>query len=124
MATFKRQQEANTLAKDVELMIVVGSKSSANTTHLAEILMRNNNALSFEESGKTCKEEALSSPIDRTDKLVLNQNNNIIHIETYKELDSYRDLLSKVNKIGITAGASTPDNVINEVIKDIGDLDS
>lgn len=83
-ATFKRQQEAKALAKEVELMVVVGSKSSANTTHLAEILRQ----------------------ITKT-----------IHIETHEELDSYKDLLNKVNKIGVTAGASTPEFVINEVVK-------
>jgi len=86
--TFKRQQEAQALAKEVELMVVVGSKSSANTTNLAEIL----------------------SEITRT-----------IHIEDPEELDMYEDILNKVNKIGVTAGASTPESVINEVIKRIGD---
>ena len=37
-STAKRQQEARELAKTSDLMIVVGGKNSANTTHLAEIL--------------------------------------------------------------------------------------
>ena len=37
-STTMRQQEAKELAKTSDLMIVVGSKKSANTTHLAEIL--------------------------------------------------------------------------------------
>ncbi|MCD7780414.1 MAG: 4-hydroxy-3-methylbut-2-enyl diphosphate reductase, partial [Candidatus Gastranaerophilales bacterium] len=37
-STAMRQQEAKELAKISDLMIVVGSKQSANTTHLAEIL--------------------------------------------------------------------------------------
>ena len=37
-STSMRQSEAVELAKDSDLMIVVGSKKSANTTHLAEIL--------------------------------------------------------------------------------------
>lgn len=86
--TFKRQQEAQALAKEVELMVVVGSKSSANTTNLAEIL----------------------SEITRT-----------LHIEKPEELDQFDDLLQTVNKIGVTAGASTPESVINEVISRIGD---
>ena len=36
--TAKRQSEAKLLAKEVDLMIVVGSHSSANTSHLYEIL--------------------------------------------------------------------------------------
>ena len=37
-STSMRQSEAKELAKESDLMIVVGSKKSANTTHLAEIL--------------------------------------------------------------------------------------
>ena len=37
-STAMRQAEAKELAKESDLMIVVGSKKSANTTHLAEIL--------------------------------------------------------------------------------------
>ena len=65
-------------------MIVVGSKKSANTTHLAEILKN----------------------ITPT-----------IHIETEKELDEHKDLIEKSQKISITAGASTPDSVIEKVYK-------
>jgi len=86
--TFKRQQEAQALAREVELMVVVGSKSSANTTNLAEIL----------------------SEITKT-----------LHIEKPEELDQYKELLNEVNKIGVTAGASTPEFVINNVINRIGD---
>jgi 4-hydroxy-3-methylbut-2-enyl diphosphate reductase len=86
--TFKRQQEAQSLAQEVELMVVVGSKSSANTTNLAEIL----------------------SKITKT-----------LHIETSDDLDNYNNLLCNVSKIGITAGASTPESVINDVINRIGD---
>ena len=79
-----RQNEAKTLAEESDLMVVVGSKKSANTTHLAEIL-RN---------------------ITRT-----------IHIETDGELDSYKDIIEKAKNIGVTAGASTPDYIINKVIE-------
>ncbi|OGH98744.1 MAG: 4-hydroxy-3-methylbut-2-enyl diphosphate reductase [Candidatus Melainabacteria bacterium GWA2_34_9] len=88
-ATFKRQQSAKALAREVELMIVVGSKSSANTTHLAEII----------------------KPIKET-----------ILIETSEELENYKDIINKTQKIGVTAGASTPEYVITEVIKRIGEL--
>jgi 4-hydroxy-3-methylbut-2-enyl diphosphate reductase len=36
-ATIERQEAAETLAKEVDLMIVIGGKNSANTTRLAEI---------------------------------------------------------------------------------------
>lgn len=85
-STSMRQQEAQELAKESDLMIVVGSKKSANTTHLAEIL-------------KNCT--------------------NTIHIENDSELNEYKDLFKNTEKIGITAGASTPQNVINNVINRI-----
>lgn len=85
-STSMRQSEAKELAKENDMMIVVGSKKSANTTHLAEIL----------------------KDITKT-----------IHIENDTELDNYKDLISKAKKIGITAGASTPQNIIEKVIKKI-----
>ena len=85
-STSKRQQEARELAKKSDLMIVVGSKKSANTTHLAEIL----------------------SEITKT-----------IHIETQKDLLNHKDSIDKAQNIGVTAGASTPDDIINDVIKEI-----
>ena len=83
-STSLRQQEARELAKTSDLMVVVGSKKSANTTHLAEILQ------------------------DIT---------NTVHIENASDLNKYKDLLNKATNIGVTAGASTPDDVIKEVIK-------
>ena len=90
-ATFKRQKAAKELAEDADLMVVVGSKSSANTTHLAEIL----------------------KPIKKT-----------IHIENKDDLAKHENLFINAGKIGVTAGASTPDFVIEEVIKKIGEIDS
>lgn len=84
--TSNRQKEAKNLAQEVELMIVVGSKTSANTSHLAEIL----------------------SNITKT-----------IHIETEDEIDSYKNEIINAQSIGITAGASTPEYIINNVIKAI-----
>ena len=83
-STAMRQKEAKELAKESDLMIVVGSKKSANTTHLAEIL-------------KNCTKT--------------------IHIENDSEIDSY--ILKDVQNIGVTAGASTPQKVIDNVIKKI-----
>jgi 4-hydroxy-3-methylbut-2-enyl diphosphate reductase len=85
-STAKRQAEAKELAQNSDLMIVVGSKKSANTTHLAEILK------------------------DIT---------NTIHIETENELEQYKNLIEKSQKISITAGASTPQCVIDRVIKKV-----
>ena len=85
-STSKRQAEAKELAKTSDLAIVVGSKKSANTTHLAEIL----------------------TEITPT-----------IHIETDEELEKYEDLIEKSQKIVITAGASTPQNIIDKVIENI-----
>lgn len=41
-ATYKRQQEAEKLARKVDVMLVVGGKNSANTTRLAELCKRIN----------------------------------------------------------------------------------
>ena len=82
-STSMRQKEARELAAENNLMIVVGSKKSANTTHLAEIL----------------------KGITKT-----------IHIETDAELDDYSDIIKKSEKIAVTAGASTPQNIIDNVI--------
>ena len=82
-STSLRQNEAKTLAQESDLMVVVGSKKSANTTHLAEILCH----------------------ITKT-----------IHIETDVELDNYKDLIQNAQNIGVTAGASTPDYIINKVL--------
>ncbi len=82
-STTLRQNEAKELAEESDLMIVVGSKKSANTTHLAEIL----------------------NGISKT-----------IHIEDDKELKMYEDIIHGANNISITAGASTPENIIQNVI--------
>ncbi|MBQ4115106.1 4-hydroxy-3-methylbut-2-enyl diphosphate reductase [bacterium] len=85
-STAKRQAEAREIAQTSDLMVVVGSKKSANTTHLAEILK------------------------DIT---------NTIHIENDSELESNLDCIKNAKEIGITAGASTPQNIINKVIEKI-----
>lgn len=85
-STSMRQQEARELAKHSDLMMVVGGKNSANTTHLAEIL-----------------QEITST----------------IHIETADDLNEFKDLIKKSENIGVTAGASTPENIIKKVIEEI-----
>lgn len=82
-STTLRQNEARELAEESDLMIVVGSKKSANTTHLAEIL---------------------------------NSISKTIHIEDDKELENYENIITDANNISITAGASTPETIINNVI--------
>ena len=83
-STSMRQNEVIQLAKENDLMIIAGSKKSANTTHLAEISK---------------------------------EYTNTIHIETAQELNQYKKIIAKAKTIGVSAGASTPQNVIDEVIE-------
>lgn len=87
-STSMRQTEARELAQNTDLMVVVGSKKSANTTHLAEILK------------------------DVTET---------IHIENVSELNEYKELIDKATDIGITAGASTPQSVIEKVVNELNE---
>ena len=79
-ATDRRQSAAVRLAKEVDMMIVIGGRNSANTTRLAQL----------------CAEHCPTR-----------------HIETAGELRS--EWFHNIKKIGITAGASTPDWIIKEV---------
>ena len=81
-ATDQRQSAAMKLATEVDMMIVIGGKNSANTTRLAQL----------------CRDKCKT-----------------YHIETADELRD--DWFDKIKKIGITAGASTPDWIIKEVYK-------
>ncbi|MBU5268810.1 bifunctional 4-hydroxy-3-methylbut-2-enyl diphosphate reductase/30S ribosomal protein S1 [Clostridium cochlearium] len=81
-ATEVRQLSAKELSKEVDFMVVIGSKSSSNTTKLYEI----------------CKTNC----------------DNTIHVENAGELPDY--ISNKYYKIGVTAGASTPDWIIKEAI--------
>jgi (E)-4-hydroxy-3-methyl-but-2-enyl pyrophosphate reductase len=80
-ATTSQQAAAEELAREVDVMIVVGGRESANTRHLAEI----------------CAE--LGTPA--------------YHIERPEEIDS--QWLAGVSRVGLTAGASTPDFSIDAV---------
>ncbi|WP_028257458.1 bifunctional 4-hydroxy-3-methylbut-2-enyl diphosphate reductase/30S ribosomal protein S1 [Veillonella montpellierensis] len=82
-ATQERQSSAVALAKEVDLMIVIGGKNSGNTTRLAEV----------------CRDVGCTT----------------YHIETATELQLawFKD----TQTVGVTAGASTPDWIIKEVIK-------
>ena len=79
-ATTGQQEAAAALARDVEVVVVVGGKKSANTRHLREVC---------EEQGTTA-----------------------YHIESPDELQ--REWFEGIERIGLTAGASTPDYSIDE----------
>lgn len=88
-ATKENQEAARVLAADpeVDVIIVVGGRKSANTKHLWDI----------------CKEHKRSYLIQGAD-------------------DIAAEWLSQVSGVGLTAGASTPDYVIDEVEQRIRDL--
>ena len=88
-STTLRQNEAKKLATESDLMVVVGSKKSANTTHLAELLR---------------------------------EITSTIHIENESELENYTDKFSNIKTIGITAGASTPDDIIKSVVQKVENI--
>lgn len=90
-ATEKRQEAAVELANQVDMMIVIGGKNSANTTRLAE--------------------------------LCLKKNKHTYHIETVNEIND--NWFNKgINTIGITAGASTPDWLIEEVYHKMNQMEN
>ena len=81
-ATALRQEAARNLARDVDVMVVVGGKNSANTRKLADV----------------CESVGVRT----------------ISVMEAHELDVVQ--LKEVGTVGITAGASTPDWTIKEVI--------
>ncbi|WP_456402267.1 4-hydroxy-3-methylbut-2-enyl diphosphate reductase [Persephonella sp.] len=87
-ATSVRQEEVKRIAKEVDLMIIIGGKHSGNTRRLAQI------------------SKAL--------------NPNTYHVEKADELDP--EWFKGVENIGVSAGASTPDWIIKEVVQRIKDL--
>lgn len=87
-ATTKRQEASVRVAREVDLMIVIGGKHSANTTRLTQI----------------CAEAGTPAH----------------HVETADELQPA--WLEGVEKVGVTAGASTPDWVIEEVVGRLEEL--
>lgn len=86
-ATEERQKSATELSKEVDVMIVIGGKSSSNTMKLYEI----------------CK-----SNCART-----------YHIENAKGLEAIKKEIKDAEKIGVTAGASTPEWIIKEAMENL-----
>lgn len=89
-ATTERQTEVIDLTNEVEALVVVGGKESANTARLVSIA---------EEKGLP-----------------------VWHIETEAELDM--DALKKFETIGVTAGASTPKWVIDDVVSKLNQMEA
>ncbi len=81
-ATQERQEAAAKLAAEVELMVVIGGKNSANTKKLLQI----------------CQDSGVASVL----------------IEGAEELSC--DMLKGLQRVGVCAGASTPDWIIEEVV--------
>ena len=90
--TEKRQNEVVKLSKECDVMLVVGGKKSSNTKKLADI------------SREYCKATYLLEKADELDK---DEISNLCK-ETLKQPNS-------VFTVGITAGASTPDDILEEV---------
>jgi small subunit ribosomal protein S1 len=87
-ATSKRQEASLQVARQVDLMLVIGGKHSANTTRLAELCA---------ETGTPTR-----------------------HVETAAELQP--EWLQGVGRVGVTAGASTPDWAIEELVEKLQEL--
>jgi 4-hydroxy-3-methylbut-2-enyl diphosphate reductase len=87
-ATSVRQNEARSIARQSDIMLVIGGFNSANTTRLATI----------------CQEI-----LPRT-----------YHIETADQIDA--DWFKGAKTVGITAGASTPHWLIDEVVESVRGL--
>ena len=80
--TSSQQAAARDLAREVELMLVIGGRSSANTRHLLEV----------------CQEEGVTA----------------YHVESAAKVEP--DWLRGCQRVGITAGASTPDSAIKALV--------
>jgi 4-hydroxy-3-methylbut-2-enyl diphosphate reductase len=88
-ATAQRQQAALALARQADVMVVVGGRHSANTGRLAEL----------------CRQTGTPTH----------------HIETADEIEP--SWLSGAETVGVTAGASTPEDAIAAVCRRLAELD-
>ena len=87
-ATTNRQEAVRTLAKDADVVLVVGSRNSSNSNRLAELAQR---------AGK------LARLIDSAD-------------------DIQEAWIKDVGCVGVTAGASAPDILVQQVIQRLREL--
>ncbi len=83
--TSSQQAAAHELAQEVDLVLVVGGRSSANTRHLLDV----------------CKEEGSAA----------------YHVEGPAEIRA--EWLKGCRRVGVTAGASTPDSAIEAVVRQV-----
>jgi len=81
-ATTSQQEATQELAQQVQLMVVVGGRESANTRHLADV----------------AREQGVET----------------YHVESANEIDAA--WLAGRDRVGVAAGASTPDAVIDDVV--------
>jgi len=88
-ATTAMQKTAVELAPDVEAMVIVGGRQSANTAQLAEVCRR--------------------------------VNPHVYQVESAAEVRE--DWFTGLRRIGVSAGASTPDEVIAEVVERITQIE-
>jgi 4-hydroxy-3-methylbut-2-enyl diphosphate reductase len=87
-ATTVRQNEARNIARQVDMMLVIGGFNSANTNRLAQICIE-----------------------------IQPQTH---HVETAEQIEAA--WFTGVSTVGITAGASTPRWIIDEVMERVGQL--
>jgi 4-hydroxy-3-methylbut-2-enyl diphosphate reductase len=83
-----RQNEARNIARQVDMMLVIGGFNSANTNRLAQICIE-----------------------------IQPQTH---HVETAEQIEAA--WFAGVSTVGITAGASTPRWIIDEVMERVGQL--
>jgi (E)-4-hydroxy-3-methyl-but-2-enyl pyrophosphate reductase len=86
--TSGQQAAARELAQEVDLMLVVGGRTSANTRHLWEV----------------CRDEGVTA----------------YHIEAAGEVAP--EWLDDCERVGVTAGASTPDSAVEAVVSRLREL--